>query len=368
MIFRSSDPAVWNTDSPDEKRFAIPLARVPQDTQFLKMSIDPDRFVIIAMTKDKLGTVSNQGRFGWEGRNAVVRGGHQLGVFDRTAPKTWTKGDVCIFYENGGRSGWGFGYRGILNDQGFAWEGKFVGSTVCEIYVTSNSLSPQEEQHLLKQPLPTFTAPSDEGRPSPEQKTHAAHHKHVGLKETKVIYTFKNRDAVLENFDMEGDWDVASGELVLMGRPRPKGKGKGKKAVFSSGKSKAVFCFPVSIEYQMYFLPDRPYDLFPGFAGVHLRYATNANTRTEVQIGDKSSGLPHVKAMPKHVYSMILAVDRDRTLVIRIDGREIIRQHLDDNVSLTGPVFLGPLLGHVACKKIIVRTDPPSAAAEKTSQ
>ena len=29
LLFKSSDPAVWNTDSPDVKRFAIPLARVP---------------------------------------------------------------------------------------------------------------------------------------------------------------------------------------------------------------------------------------------------------------------------------------------------------------------------------------------------
>jgi hypothetical protein len=172
-----------------------------------------------------------------------------------------------------------------------------------------------------------------------------------------VVYTFKDRDAVLRDFDMKGDWDVASGELVLAGHPRST----------VMAVSKAAFSFPLSIEYQMYFLSDRPYDLFPGFAGIRLCYATYANTRTSVKLGETWTRLPHVKALPNHLYRIVFVVDEDRMLAIQIDGRTVIRRHLDENVSLTGPLVLGPVIGHVACKEITVRTGSNSSSGMKNA-
>ena len=148
LIFRSSDPAVWNTRSADRKRFAIPLASVPDDIRFLKVQIEPKKLVVLAITKDKLATVSKQGKYGWEGRNAVVWGGRQLGVFDSVTPRN--SSDVCMWYNNGGFSGWGFGFREGVNDQGFAWEGRPIGRTTFEIYVKSGDLVPMERQYLLR--------------------------------------------------------------------------------------------------------------------------------------------------------------------------------------------------------------------------
>jgi hypothetical protein len=159
-------------------------------------------------------------------------------------------------------------------------------------------------------------------------------------------YTFTDRKAVLKDFDLQGGWDVVSGELVLTGTPR------------SKATSKATFSFPISIEYQMYMLPDRPYDLFPGFAGIRLDYANAANSNTFVELAGKWHEVPHEKAIPNRVYRIVISVDQERTLVIGIDGKEIFRQQLDERVPLTGPVFLGDLAGHVACKKIVVRTNP----------
>jgi hypothetical protein len=176
----------------------------------------------------------------------------------------------------------------------------------------------------------------------------------AGHSGSTLIYTFSSRDAVLREFHMEGGWDVVSNELVLTGDPR------------SKATSKAVFSFPISIEYQMYFLPDRPYDLFPGFAGIRFLYADIANTRTAVVLGGRMIGLPHEKAMPNRLYRIVLAVDRERTVVIQMDGTAIFRQQLDEQVLLKGPVFLGDLAGHVACRRIIVCTNSPAERGRKT--
>ena len=51
---------------------------------------------------------------------------------------------------NGGFSGWGFGFREGVNDQGFAWEGRPIGRTTFEIYVKSGDLVPMERRYLLR--------------------------------------------------------------------------------------------------------------------------------------------------------------------------------------------------------------------------
>ncbi len=166
------------------------------------------------------------------------------------------------------------------------------------------------------------------------------------------IYTFSSRDAVRKDFDVEGGWDVVSNELVLTGEPR------------SKATSKTLFSFPISVEYQMYMLPDRPYDLHAGFAGVRLDYATFANTRTILWVGGRQTDLPNEKAIPNHLYRILLVIDRERTLVVQIDGRVILSRRLDEQVALKGPVFLGDLAGHVACRRIVVCTNPPAEAGK----
>ena len=83
LIWKYSDTAVWITDSPDEKRFAIPLTKVPDNIKYLKMQIDPKRLVIIPIAKGRIGTVSSHDKFGWEESNQVVEGGCQLGIFNK---------------------------------------------------------------------------------------------------------------------------------------------------------------------------------------------------------------------------------------------------------------------------------------------
>jgi hypothetical protein len=153
LIFRSADSAVWNSDSIDPKCFAISIANVPDNIKYLKIQLDPKTFVIVPMSKKNIGMESSGTKFGWEGRNRIVWGGRQLGVFDKSINigKAGYAGGPCIAYEEGvgGFSGYGFGYTPGVNNQGYGWGGKAIAKTTIEIYVTSDSLSPFEKEYLL---------------------------------------------------------------------------------------------------------------------------------------------------------------------------------------------------------------------------
>jgi hypothetical protein len=70
--------------------------------------------------------------------------------------------------------------------------------------------------------------------------------------------------------------------------------------------------------------------------------------------------LRHIKAVPNHLYRIVVYVDKDRTLAVYVDGAEIVRKRLDSQISLQGPVFIGPLRGRVGCEPIVVCTNPPA--------
>ena len=159
-----------------------------------------------------------------------------------------------------------------------------------------------------------------------------------------VSYSFPDRDAAMKEFDFVGDWEVASGNLVLNGQAKPRAK----------AVSKRGFVFPLSVEWEVYCLPDRPYDLFVGFAGIRYLFADRANTRTVLRLGNENRILRHHPAVPGQVYRIVLSVYQDRTLVIQQDGVEVFNGRVDGRVPLAGPVFLGDLAGHVGCKKIVV--------------
>jgi hypothetical protein len=161
-----------------------------------------------------------------------------------------------------------------------------------------------------------------------------------------VTYTFNSRESVLRDFGVEGNWDVLSNDLVFRDGPP------------SKATSKVIYSYPISIEYQMYIFPDHPFDLFPGFADIQLYYACYSNSRTRLRLGQKQIELPHVKAVTNHLYRIVFSVDNDRTLVIQIDGKEVVRQRVDEQVSLKGPIVIDGEFGHVGCRGVVVRTEP----------
>lgn len=150
VIFRSSDPSLWDSVANDaENRFARPVSSVPDDIEYLRLQAAPDKYIIIAVTKDQLAEGNGGDRYRWHGRNDLKFNARQLGVFDSGHPKS-EKGSVTValtdFYPV-----WGFGTRTHLSDkQGYGWGGKEIEPTVIEVAVKQGPLTQKEQEYLLK--------------------------------------------------------------------------------------------------------------------------------------------------------------------------------------------------------------------------
>jgi hypothetical protein len=154
VIFRSDDPAIWNTEAnsgPDQ--FAIPLNRAPAGVKYLKMTDATTRqFVVIEMTRERLGSRTEQDGYGWNGTGLLTYNGHHLGIYNLD----WGRvtGKVGIHFNIAARvdyRGWGFGHRTLVDDrQGYSWAGEPTDRTVFEIAVKSAALTPDEAKRLLK--------------------------------------------------------------------------------------------------------------------------------------------------------------------------------------------------------------------------
>jgi len=154
VLFRSSDPTIWNTESTSkgEKDYAIPIGKAPRLTRYLRLRrTDTNAFVIIPMTKDKLGARATDGDIAWEGSLQFAQGGRHLGI-DR---KSWhctvqDGGKIMVTHDRGNR-GWGFGHKVHVNDkQYWAWAGEEIPETVLEISVKTEALTKAEADELLK--------------------------------------------------------------------------------------------------------------------------------------------------------------------------------------------------------------------------
>jgi serine/threonine protein kinase len=84
VLFRSLDPSLWNTDSPDENRFAIPLARAHSKICYLRLKrMDTGEMLIVPITR---ATLTQQVRslreqeFAWNGAATEAFGGRHLGI------------------------------------------------------------------------------------------------------------------------------------------------------------------------------------------------------------------------------------------------------------------------------------------------
>lgn len=152
VIFRSSDPRIWNSDVDEgSNRFAIPLSRAPKNIRYLKLSNESGQFVIIRMLNRDLPKRRESGDIGWMGTNLDKWNGRHLGIYN----KRWideVRGSVHILpMENKGVRGWGFGNHVKLDDgQSYAWDGKTIKKTVFEISVKSTELTGEEKKALLK--------------------------------------------------------------------------------------------------------------------------------------------------------------------------------------------------------------------------
>jgi hypothetical protein len=152
VIFRSSDPSIWNDDvSKGPNHFAMSLDLAPDSLRYLRLTNVADKeYVIVAMTKSRLGQITDDGKYGWVGQNQFESNAHHLGLYHTI----WSAGERGNIAVRGGEvtRGWGFGHIAFAAEggQGFSWAGKPISKTVFEIAVKSESLTQTESKRLLK--------------------------------------------------------------------------------------------------------------------------------------------------------------------------------------------------------------------------
>lgn len=152
VVFRSSKPDVWNTDSSREPtNFAVPLASVPANVKFLRIRRGSGGAVIVPMSKEKLLAEGEGGPVNWNGTKADMFGAFTLGVVDRRANVDGKTGQVAISRQKGYFSGWGFGHRvGHGGAAELCWDSQWIPREVVEIAVLTRPLAADEKRSLLE--------------------------------------------------------------------------------------------------------------------------------------------------------------------------------------------------------------------------
>jgi hypothetical protein len=157
VLFRSDNPAVWNTDSPGQQ-FAIPVRRAPDDVRSLRLTrMDTGDSLIIPITHGQLDQMPRplpeQG-YWWNGTLQNTQNGLHLGIFHGPRWKfpNFPKDGISVlndgFDDYGGS---GFGHKTNVNDkQYYSWQEKEIPKTVFEIAVTAEPLTKEEQRRRLK--------------------------------------------------------------------------------------------------------------------------------------------------------------------------------------------------------------------------
>ena len=156
VIFRSSDPSIWNSDVNRGKYdLSVSLSKVPADIKFLRMKVAGQRTeAIISITRDKLGSRYENGNYGWNGTNSKSWNAYHLGIY-HLPPSRLPRGAVSLFHpvfaKPDDSSGCGFGHRVNMDDvQGYTWNLAPLPKTAFEISVKAKALTKAERKFLLQ--------------------------------------------------------------------------------------------------------------------------------------------------------------------------------------------------------------------------
>jgi hypothetical protein len=153
VLFRSDDPAVWNTESPGAK-FAIPARRAHPAIRFLRLKrMDTGAMLIMPITYKQLTQEDKSGPakgYWWNGTTRDGWGGRHLGLAQTPPTLKGAKAPIGVS-NDGGATGSGFGHKLYVNDkQYYCWQGQEIPRTVFEIAVTAGPLTQEEQRWLMK--------------------------------------------------------------------------------------------------------------------------------------------------------------------------------------------------------------------------
>jgi hypothetical protein len=164
VLFRASDPGLWNKASDDENAFSIPLDDFDQEIRWLRMRrVETNDAAIIPLAREDLLKVKelDDGIF-WNGTGRAVtsagKSHRKLGIAGKAFNGRYKSKAVLILnhprVSGSGWSGWGFGKIALIHSpQYFAWAGERIPETVFEISVTNGDLSLDEKVQLV---IPEF--------------------------------------------------------------------------------------------------------------------------------------------------------------------------------------------------------------------
>ena len=152
VIFRSDNPKLWNTDSPDDPRnFAVTLDTLPPTIRFVRIRRGNGQAVIAPTSKQAITAQTRGPRFGWEGSKPDRFGAVLLGIIDKEMNVYQKTGEVALVDKGPDCcSGWGFGMRVNHGNPGVCWAGKLIPTEPLEIAVAKRSLSSDEQKLLLE--------------------------------------------------------------------------------------------------------------------------------------------------------------------------------------------------------------------------
>jgi len=153
ILFRSDDPALWDTDT---KGKAIPLDAAPAKFQFLRLRrMDTGDALILPIDPEDLtnGKPDPEARYWWNGTAKKDWEGRHLGIVQAPRHKFPAPQNMIGVMTEGwdAFTGAGFGHKCFVNDkQYYCWRGKEIRKTVFEIAVSDGPLSPEEKRLLLR--------------------------------------------------------------------------------------------------------------------------------------------------------------------------------------------------------------------------
>lgn len=175
VVFRSSDPSIWNTDTRKaEDNFAVSLGSNLAFSGFVRIvRMDTGQAIILRLATKNITDVTQMGRYIWNGASTqeskrVPDGSivetRLLGIADTSLKLSYRSpyyATVNLSGRGNGYGGWGFARQSLLySNQRYAWDkDQPEKSVVFEIALKTQPLSTSESESLLN-PLPASPSES----------------------------------------------------------------------------------------------------------------------------------------------------------------------------------------------------------------